>query len=201
MTQTPGRGVVYIVDDDDAVRGSLTYLVESVGLHARAFETIAQFSASYDPSEAGCLVLDIRLPGESGMNWLLRKEAALPVVMLTGYADTQTAVRAMKAGAVDFIEKPFNDQVLIDQLHSWLEQDAARLARECGQREIRSRMASLTPRERDVLALVVAGKPNKLIARELDISAKTVEVHRARVMEKLGARSVAELVRISLTCD
>lgn len=200
MHAKPGCGIVYVVDDDAAVRRSLVYLVESVGLRARDFETIAEFSAAYQPDEPGCLVLDIRLPGESGMNWLLRKEAALPVVMLTGYADTQTAVRAMKAGAVDFIEKPFNDQVLIDQLHSWLEQDRARLAREYENRAVQERMASLTPREREVLCLVVAGKPNKLIARELDISTKTVEVHRARVMEKLEAGSVADLVRMSMKC-
>jgi len=188
---------VFVVDDDPSVRRALRRLIESVELNVETFAAADEFLDGYDPARPGCLVLDVRMPGVSGLDLqetLASREVLLPVIFITGYGDVPTTVRAMKGGAVDFIEKPFNEQVLLDAIHRAIEQDA-RLRRERAERaEILSRVARLTPREREVLTRVVAGKMNKQIAAELGTSEKTIKVHRARVMSKMQAESLAELV-------
>ena len=195
---------VFIVDDDEAVRTSLRLLVKSVGLSAATFVSAQEFLASYDPQQPGCLVLDVRMPGMSGLEvqrQLNLRGAVLPVIFITGHGDIAMAVEAMQDGAFDFLQKPFRDQDLIDRLQRALEKDnESRVA--LGQRaRNRERLESLTPREREVLALVTSGKANKVMAADLGLSQRTVEIHRARVMEKMGASSVAQLVRMVLDLE
>jgi FixJ family two-component response regulator len=197
----PPEPTVFVVDDDSAMRDSLRWLLESVGLTVRTYPTAADFLREYDPSLPGCLVLDIRMPGMSGLDLqaeLARRGAGLPTIVVTGHAEVPMAVRAVKAGALDFIEKPFSDQLLLDRVRQALELD--REDREVRRRrgEARSRFETLTTREREVLELVAAGKANKEIAAALGLSPKTVEVHRAHVMSKMAADSLAELVRAAL---
>jgi RNA polymerase sigma factor (sigma-70 family) len=192
---------VFVVDDDDAMRESLEFLLESVGIEARSFESALEFLEFYRPEMGGCLLLDVRIPGMGGLELqekLRERGCRIPVIIMTAYADVPMAVRAMRAGAVDFIEKPFNDQQLLDRVHQALEHEI-RIRRE--QREkapLRSRFEQLTPREREILELVVEGHLNKQIASQLGLSIKTVEQHRARVMAKTGSGSLAELVRMAI---
>jgi two-component system, LuxR family, response regulator FixJ len=195
---------VYIVDDDPAMRQSLRWLTESVGLHVATFETAEAFLDNYRAELPGCLVLDVRMPGMSGLDLqttLCDRHINLPIIIVTGHGEVQSAVRAMKAGAVNFIEKPFSDQDLLDAVRQALEQDAAQREAADSRRDIEERFAMLTPRERQVLLLVVNGRANKQIAAELNISQKTVEVHRSHVMQKLQAQSVAELVHMAMKID
>ena len=195
---------VFIVDDDAAVRNSLRLLVKSVGLTAAAFVSAQEFLATYDPHQPGCLVLDVRMPGMSGLDLqqqLNLRGAVIPVIFITGHGDIPMAVEAMQHGALDFLPKPFRDQDLIDRIQRALEKDRETRAA-LGQRaRNRERLASLTPREREVLTLVATGKANKAMAAELGLSQRTVEIHRARVMEKMGASSVAQLVRMVLDLE
>jgi two-component system response regulator FixJ len=209
--QIPLDKTVFIVDDDDAVRDSLAILLESAGLQVETFASPIAFLASDAPARPGCLLTDVRMPHMSGLELqerLVREGRRLPVVVMTGHADVPLAVRAMKVGAVDFIEKPFEDQLLIDSIlaalngrHQDPEPAAAPAAAEaipgCPP-EIAARLALLTPRERDVLHCLVDGKSNKMIAYDLSISPRTVEIHRARVMEKMQAGSLPLLVRMTL---
>ena len=195
------EATVFVVDDDGAVRDALRSLFESVNLNVETFESAEQFLRAYQPERPGCLVLDIRMPGMGGLRLLehLKSQAIpLPVIVLTGYADVNTAVRAMKAGAVDFVQKPFTEQELLEQIQKALEQDARLRSERAKQSEIEARLARLTPRERQVFERLVGGKTNKDIAADLGISAKTVETHRAHIMQKMQAKSLAELVRLAL---
>jgi two-component system response regulator FixJ len=197
----PPEPTVFVVDDDRAMRESLSWLLDSVGLRVRSYATAAEFLAEHDPAQPGCLVLDVRMPGMSGLDLqaeLARRGVELPTIVITGHAEVSMAVRAVKAGAIDFIEKPFSDQLLLDRVRQALEIDLE--AREVRRRreDARRRLATLTTREREVLNLVVAGKANKEIASALGVSPKTVEVHRAHVMSKMCADSLAELIRITL---
>jgi len=191
--------IVFIVDDDEAVRSALKLLLKSVGLTATALPTAQQFLATYDPQQPGCLVLDVRMPGMSGLELqeqLNVRGAVIPVIFITGHGDVPMAVEAMQQGAFNFLQKPFRDQDLIDQIQKALARDKQNRA-ELGERSRnRQRFESLTPREREVLALVASGKPNKVMAADLELSQRTVEIHRARVMEKMGVSSLAQLVRI-----
>ena len=189
---------VFVVDDDAAMCESLACLLESQGLRARTFESAEAFLASYRPDQPGCLVLDIRMRGMSGLELqarLAQEEPAVPIIVITGHGDIPMAVRAMKAGAVDFLEKPVNDQVLLQRIRQALERD--RLVRQQYQdrHATLTCFARLTPRERDVMKLVVDGKANKQIAAELGVAEKTVEVHRKRIMQKMNVRSAVALVR------
>lgn len=190
---------VFIVDDDEAVRNSLRLLLKSVGLVPVALGSAREFIDKYDPAQSGCLVLDVRMPGMSGIELqesLNLQGAIIPVIFVTGHGDVPMAVEAMQAGAFDFLQKPFRDQDLIDRIQRALEKDRA-IRAALGERElIRLRFESLTPREREVLALVASGKPNKIMAADLGVSQRTIEIHRARVMEKMGATSLAQLVRM-----
>ena len=197
----PPEPTVFVVDDDRAMRDSLSWLLDSVGLRVRSYATAAEFLADHDPAQPGCLVLDVRMPGMSGLDLqaeLARRGVELPTIVITGHAEVSMAVRAVKAGAIDFIEKPFSDQLLLDRVRQALEVDLE--AREVRRRreDARRRLATLTAREREVLDLVVAGKANKEIASALGVSPKTVEVHRAHVMSKMCVDSLAELIRITL---
>ncbi len=190
---------VFIVDDDDAVRSSLRLLLKSVGLQATAFPSARDYLAAWDPDQPGCLVLDVRMPGMSGLELqeeLNRRGAIVPVIFITGHGDIPMAVEAMQHGAFDFLQKPFRDQDLIDRIQKATERDAANRAQLREKEQIRIRFESLTPREREVLTLVTAGKANKVMAGDLGVSQRTVEIHRARVMEKMHAASLAQLVRM-----
>lgn len=194
-------GTVFIVDDDRAVRHSLAFLMKSVRLPHECYASAGEFLERYDPERPGCLVLDIRMPGMSGLDLqeeLNRRRAILPVIFVTGHGDVPMAVDAMQSGAVDFIQKPFRDQELLDRIQQALDSDGEARRELAETEELRRRHAALTPREKEVMALVVTGKPNKIIAWELDVSQRTVEIHRARVMEKMGARSLAHLVRMDV---
>ena len=195
---------VYVVDDEPAIRDSLAMLLRSVGLQAQTFQSATAFLEAYGPELSGCLVADVRMPGMSGLELqeaLAARESALPVIIITGHGDVAMAVRAMKAGAADFIEKPFNEQVLLDAVHRALASRKPGAPASAGRAEIEARVAALTPREKEVLLLVADGRPNKVVATRLGLSTRTVEVHRAKVMEKMQARSLADLVRMAIACE
>jgi FixJ family two-component response regulator len=192
--------IVFVVDDDAAVRESLNNLIRSVGLRVELFASAQEFLRSKRPDLPGCLVLDVRLPGLSGLDLQKRTSDAgieIPIIFITGHGDIPMSVRAMKAGAVEFLTKPFRDQDLLDAIQQALERDRqARTERAAG-KELRGRFASLTPREKAVMIQVVAGLLNKQIASELGTSETTVKIHRHQVMEKMGATSLPELVRMA----
>ena len=189
--------IIYLVDDDEAVRDALGMLFKSIGLKHEAYGSALEFLESYDPARHSCLVADIRMPGLSGLELQQRlneQRAEIPIIFITGHGDVPMAVTAMKSGAADFIQKPFRDQDLIDRINKALARDLERRKRRAEQDEIRGRIALLTPREREVMERVVRGQANKVIAMDLGVSQRTVELHRARVMRKLKMRAVAELV-------
>ena len=196
--------MVFIVDDDAAVRNSLRLLCKSIGQTAAVFASAQEFLSSYDPQQPGCLVLDVRMPGMSGLELqqhLNLRGAVIPVLFVTGHGDIPMAVEAMQHGAFDFLQKPFRDQDLIDRIQRALQKDRENRAALGERTRIRERLDSLTPREREVLSLVTSGKANKVMAADLGLSQRTVEIHRARVMEKMGASSVAQLVRMVLDLE
>jgi len=200
----PPDATVFVVDDDEAVRRFLCGLIGSVGLRAEAYASAQDFLDAYQSGRPGCLLLDIRMPGMSGLE--LQRELAerafgLPVIILTGHGNVQVAVHAMKAGAVDFIEKPFNNELLLDRIQKAVAKSLRADSNRVRQDEISDRIRRLTARERQVLDLVVAGQTNKGIARDLDISERTVEIHRAKVMEKMRAKSLANLVKMVATLN
>ncbi len=198
------QSTVFVVDDDEAVRASLRLLLKSVGLPATAYSSAQEFLAGYDPRHPGCVVLDVRMPGMSGLElqqMLNVRGATIPVIFITGHGDIPMAVEAMQHGAFDFLQKPFRDQDLLDRVQRALEGDH-RTRQELKEKDrIRDRLTSLTPREHEVLALITRGKPNKVVAADLGVSQRTVEIHRARVMEKMGASSFAQLVRMVLDTE
>ena len=193
--------IVYIVDDDDAVRDSLCFLLKSVGITGNGFSSGNEFLEAYDPDWTGCILLDIRMPGISGMEvqrQLAERNCPLPIIFITGHGDIPMAVEAMHLGAYDFIQKPFHDQELLDRIQQALttyreSQDELTL-----RKNVQERYEKLTPREKEVMEAVVRGHANKVIAMDLELSQRTVEIHRARVMEKMQARSLASLVKDSL---
>lgn len=193
----PKGPLVYLVDDDEAIRDSLGLLLQSVGLECEVYASALEFLGAYDPERHSCLVADIRMPGLSGLELQQRlneQRADVPVIFITGHGDVPMAVNAMKSGASDFIQKPFRDQDLIDRIHKALAKDRERRASRVEENAIRDRLATLTPRETEVMRRVVRGQANKVIALDLGVSQRTVELHRARVMRKLKMRSLAELV-------
>ncbi len=198
-----GKGIkVFIVDDDAAMRKSLRWLIESVGLEVEAYESATEFLEHYQPDAVGCLLLDVRMPGMSGLDLqehLRTQRISIPVLMVTGHADVPMAVRALKAGAFDFIEKPFNDQVLLERVQRAIEHAQRARSEHAKRAEIDKRIESLTPRERQVMEMVVNGMANKQVAAELGLSEKTIEVHRKHVMDKMEAGNVADLIRMVLS--
>jgi FixJ family two-component response regulator len=192
--------VVFVIDDDPSMRAALEDLVGSVGLGVRPFASPHEFLASKRPDAPGCLVLDVRLPGMSGLTFqkeLARVGIHLPVIFITGHGDISMSVRAMKAGAVEFLTKPFHDQDLLDAIHAAIERDRERRRQAVLVAELRDRYATLTDRERQIMTLVSMGRANKQIAVELSLSEMTVKVHRGQVMRKMQAGSLPELVRIA----
>ncbi|HME40305.1 MAG TPA: response regulator transcription factor [Steroidobacteraceae bacterium] len=192
---------VYVVDDDDGMRRALDSLLSTVGYPTTVFSRPSEFLANFKADSPGCLVLDIRMPDMSGLElqqYLNRMGSMLPIIFITGHGDVPMAVQAMKEGAFEFIQKPFRDQDLLDRVNHALKQDAENRSTVARRAEVLHRLESLTPRERQVMDLVVDGAANKVIAIDLDLSERTVEIHRAKVMEKMGARSVAHLVKLHL---
>lgn len=201
-TDTVRKHTIYIVDDDDGMRRAMSVLMSTVGYQPVAFAKPGEFLARYNPNQPGCLILDVRMPEMSGLEvqqQLNRSGAMLPVILITGHGDIPMAVQAMKDGAFDFLQKPFRDQDLLDRINGALKQDAQNRATIERHADLKRRAESLTPREREVMALVVDGRANKVIAIDLGLSERTVEIHRANVMDKMGARSVAHLVKMHLT--
>lgn len=197
MTET----TVFVVDDDQAVLESLGMLLRSMKIGCQLFPSAQEFLDAYQPEWQGCIVLDIRMPGMSGMELhrhLVEQHSTMPVIFVTGHGDVPMAVEAMHNGAFDFIQKPYRDQDLLDRINQALNWDEEHRSQESRKRELLDRHQSLTPREREVMECVVRGLANKVIAMDLDLSQRTVEIHRARVMEKMHARSLAELVRMSM---
>ena len=191
------KPIVFIVDDDEVVRNTIGQLIESVHLKAKRFASGQNFLDSYDPAQPGCLVLDVRMPGMSGIQLqskLREKDIHIPIIFITGHGDVPMAVRAVKNGAVDFIEKPFRNQALLDQIQEALARDTQLRKKQSFQKAGKDKLGLLTKRERQVLDLVKDGKSNKVIANTLGVSQRTVEGHRANIMEKLEVQSVAELV-------
>jgi FixJ family two-component response regulator len=194
------RAVVFVVDDDPSMRLALEDLVSAVDLEVRALSAPQEFLQSKPPAAPSCLVLDVRLPGMSGLTFqqeLAKAGLALPVIFITGHGDIPMSVRAMKAGAVEFLTKPFHDQDLLDAIHAAIDRDRKRRREAMRLAELRERSITLTERERQIMMLVVIGRPNKQIAAELTLSEMTVKVHRGQVMRKMQARSLPELVRMA----
>ncbi|MDH3281801.1 MAG: response regulator [Gammaproteobacteria bacterium] len=194
-----GPRTVYVVDDDAAVRSAIGMLMRSVGHRPLMFGSAAEFLDNYDPSAQGCVVLDVRMPGMSGLDVqdrLNRLGAKIPIIFVTGHGDVPMAVQAMRNGAEEFLQKPFRDQDLIDRVNQALDKCAAQAASQSEEREVLSRIEALTAREKEILHLIVTGHANKVIAADLGLSARTVEVHRANIMDKMQVQSLAELVRL-----
>jgi FixJ family two-component response regulator len=198
--RTEEQSIVFVIDDDASVREALRNLIRSVGLEAKVFASAPEFIRSKLPDVPSCLVLDVRLPELSGLDFqndLARAKMGIPIVFITGHGDIPMSVKAMKAGAVEFLTKPFRDQDLLDAIRLGLERDRARRDSEKTASDIRSKFQALTPREQEVMALVTAGLMNKQIAAEIGVTEITVKVHRGNLMRKMGARSLAELVRMA----
>lgn len=194
---------VYVIDDDDGVRSSIGFLLRSVDLQSKLYPSAQEFLDDLDGDESGCVVLDVRMPGMSGLELqqeLNNRGNSLPIIFITGHGDIPMAVEALKQGATDFLPKPFRDQELLDRIHQAL--DVERESRETNEhiRDIQARVETLTPREREVMTMVADGNANKVIAIDLGISQRTVEIHRAKVMEKMGVRALADLVRALHEC-
>jgi FixJ family two-component response regulator len=199
-----GEATVFIVDDDDAVRDSLGLLMKSVGLKARVFDSAESFLENYKPADTGCLVLDIRMPGMSGIELqreLSNRKWELPIIFITAHGDIPMAVEAVRNGALDFVQKPFDDKELVGKIEKALSESQQRQEDDLERAEIRRRASTLTAREQEVMSQVVQGKANKVIAGDLGVSQRTVEIHRARVMEKMQAGSLAHLVRMVLIAE
>ncbi len=201
----PGfRPTVFVVDDDDAARESLAWLIESIGFAVETYDTAEAFLAAFDPGRPGCALADVRLPGMSGIalqKVLANQGAVLPLIIITGYADVPMAVNALKHGAFDFIEKPYEEETLVGSVRQAVARDQELRQLSLRNACARERLAGLSPREREVLSLVMDGAPSKVIACDLRISQKTVEAHRARIMQKMQADSLAKLIRLGLSAE
>ena len=201
MSNSP---TVFVVDDDQAMRQSLKWLIESVGMDVETYASADEFMRDYYPGQAGCLLLDVRMPGMSGLELqehFNEHDIRIPIIIITGHGDVPMSVRAMKAGAIDFIEKPFNDELLLESIRNALVYDLDQRTSQAELAEIAARLDQLTPREHEVMEMVTDGRSNKDIALALGVSAKTVEAHRARVMEKMKASSLPDLVKMAISAN
>ena len=193
---------VFIIDDEEPIRSALTLLMESVGLKAESFASAQEYLDQFDASKSGCIILDVRMPGIGGLDLQARLTAEKihpPIIIITGHGDVPMAVRAVTAGAVDFIEKPFNNQSMLDSVHRAIELDAVQRGESSRLQDIEAHYNSLTPREKEVLQYVIEGKRNKVIAFDMNISQSTVEAHRSKVMEKMTASTLSDLMRMALS--
>ncbi|MDD5462398.1 MAG: response regulator [Methylococcales bacterium] len=195
--------VVYLVDDEFAVRDSLSLLIESAWFPVKSFESAESFLDHYDPAQAGCLLLDVRMPSMSGLELqdeLLRRNISIPIIFISGHAGIPDSAKAFRTGAVDFLEKPFDNKILMERIKEAIKKDVDIRKELTQQREIVTRLDNLTTREQEVMSLIVRGLSNKDAARKMDISPRTVEVHRARIMEKMQAASLADLMIMAKHC-
>lgn len=200
LNSESNQQTVFVVDDEPDVRAALRLLIKSVGYSVECFESADQFFQQFNPDHRGCLILDVRMPGMSGMDLqekLSRIDALLPIIMISGHGEIPMAVKAMQNGAIDFLQKPFSDQQLLDRIAQALEVNNNRHNEYKLKHEAQTKYDSLTPREREIFTEVVAGKLNKVIAYELNISTRTVEIHRAKAMEKMGAKNLSELINLA----
>jgi FixJ family two-component response regulator len=197
---TSGQSIVFVIDDDASLRASVSSLLRSVGLQARVFASTSEFLQEKRPDVPSCMVLDVRLPGLSGIDFqadLSKRNIHIPIVFMTGHGDIPMSVRAMKAGAVEFLTKPFRDQDMLDAVQLALERDLSRIESEKAASGLKSKFDILTPREQEIMALVASGLMNKQVAGKIGLSEITVKVHRGRLMQKMGAKTLADLVRIA----
>ena len=204
MSANKPEAVIYLVDDEYAVRDSLALLIESTGQTVRSFESALDFLNGYEPTQPGCLLLDVRMPTMSGLELqseLLRREIAIPIIFISGHAGIPDSAKAFRAGAVDFLEKPFNNELLLERIAEAINKDLAARELLLEQRRIQALLDHLTPREQEVLSLVVSGHANKEVAKLLDISIRTVEAHRASIKEKMQVHSIVELMALVTHAD
>lgn len=198
------EATVYIVDDDPDMRDSLRWLMKTVGLRVEVSSSAAEFLANFAPSAPGCLVFDVRMPGMSGLDLfetLVERGEGMPVIFITAFADVPMAIRAMKSGAIEFVEKPFNRQELLDRVQRAIQEDTARRRSLADREALRRRFGRLTEKEREVLERIKHGEPNKAISASLDITPRAVEMRRSSLMKKLGVRTLAELLRLTLALE
>jgi two-component system, LuxR family, response regulator FixJ len=203
MAETKPKTLVYLVDDDFSVRDSLSMLIESTGQAVRCFESADNFLNNFDPDQAGCLILDVRMPSMTGLELqeeLVRRDFAIPIIFISGHADVPDSSKAFRAGAVDYMEKPFDSEKLLNRMDEAIQKDLATRVHNAEIRKLKKRLRQLTPREHEVYILVVKGLSNKEAARQLDVSYRTIDVHRAKIMEKMEAEDLAELTVMAMHC-
>jgi two-component system, LuxR family, response regulator FixJ len=203
MAETKPKTLVYLVDDDFSVRDSLSMLIETTGQAVRCFESADDFLNNFDPDQAGCLILDVRMPSMTGLELqeeLVRRDFAIPIIFISGHADVPDSSKAFRAGAVDYMEKPFDSEKLLNRMEEAIQKDLSTRVHNAEIRKLKKRLRQLTPREHEVYILVVKGLSNKEAARQLNVSYRTVDVHRAKIMEKMEAEDLAELTVMAMHC-
>ena len=203
MAGTPPKTLVYLVDDDFSVRDSLSLLIESTGQAVRCFESADEFLNNFDPDQAGCLILDVRMPNMTGLELqeeLVRRDYAIPIIFISGHADVPDSSKAFRAGAVDYMEKPFDSEVLLKRMQEAIQKDLDTRVQFAEKRKLKKRLSTLTPREREVYILIVKGLSNKEVAKQLNISNRTIDVHRSKIMEKMEAEDLSELTVMAMHC-
>lgn len=203
MAETLPKTLVYLVDDDFSVRDSLSLLIESTGQAVRCFESADDFLNNFDPNQAGCLILDVRMPSMTGLELqeeLARRDFAIPIIFISGHADVPDSSKAFRAGAVDYMEKPFDSEVLLKRMQEAIQKDLDTRVQIAEKRKLKKRLSLLTPREREVYTLIVKGLSNKEVAKQLNISNRTIDVHRSKIMEKMEAEDLSELTVMAMHC-
>ncbi|MBK8815211.1 MAG: response regulator transcription factor [Methylococcaceae bacterium] len=201
MAGTQPKTLVYLVDDDFSVRDSLSLLIESTGQAVRCFESADDFLNNFDPDQAGCLILDVRMPNMTGLELqeeLARRDYAIPIIFISGHADVPDSSKAFRAGAVDYMEKPFDSEVLLKRMQEAIQKDLDTRVKLAEKRKLKKRLSTLTPREREVYILIVKGLSNKEVAKQLNISNRTIDVHRSKIMEKMEAEDLSELTVMAM---
>jgi RNA polymerase sigma factor (sigma-70 family) len=203
MAEKMPNTLVYLVDDDFSVRDSLSMLIESTGQAVRPFESADDFLNGFDPDQAGCLILDVRMPNMTGLELqeeLARRDFAIPIIFISGHADVPDSSKAFRAGAIDYMEKPFDSEVLLRRMQEAIQKDLDTRVYQAEKRKLKKRLSILTPREQEVMILIVKGLSNKEAAKQLNVSNRTVDVHRAKIMEKMEAEDLAELTVMAMHC-
>ena len=203
MAETKPKTLVYLVDDDYSIRDSLSLLIESTGQAVKCFDSADAFLENFDPDQAGCLILDVRMPSMTGLELqeeLARRDFAIPIIFISGHADVPDSSKAFRAGAVDYMEKPFDSELLLTRMKEAIQKDLDTRIQQSEKRRLKKRLSQLTPREREVYILLVKGLSNKEVAKQLNISNRTIDVHRAKVMEKMQAEDLAELTVMAMHC-
>lgn len=203
MAGTPTKTLVYLVDDDFSVRDSLSLLIESTGQAVRCFESADDFLNNFDPDQAGCLILDVRMPNMTGLELqeeLVRRDYAIPIIFISGHADVPDSSKAFRAGAIDYMEKPFDSEVLLSRMQEAIQKDLDTRVQLAEKRKLKKRLTLLTPREKEVYVLIVKGFSNKEVAKHLNISNRTIDVHRSKIMEKMEAEDLSELTVMAMHC-